>query len=87
MLRRLNETVDPSTVDHSIEDVSRRLERQSQCMPAHLYFQLEELLNWSLEQEVVNQLYALLKKYEGLTDIEREERNISIQMLIDENGA
>ncbi|MCC9625154.1 MULTISPECIES: hypothetical protein [Exiguobacterium] len=83
----MNETVDPSTVDHSIEDVSRRLERQSQCMPAHLYFQLEELLNWSLEQEVVNQLYALLKKYDVLTDIEREERNISIQMLIDENGA
>lgn len=79
--------MDPSTVDHSIEDVSRRLERQSQCMPAHLYFQLEELLNWSLEQEVVNQLYALLKKYDVLTDIEREERNISIQMLIDESGA
>ncbi len=79
--------MDPSTVDHSIEDVSRRLERQSQCMPAHLYFQLEELLNWSLEQEVVNQLYALLKKYDVLTDIEREVRNISIQMLIDENGA
>lgn len=79
--------MDPSTVDHSINDVSRRLERQSQCMPAHLYFQLEELLNWPLEQEVLNQLYALLKKYDVLTDIEREERNISMQMLIDENGA
>ncbi|WP_236634029.1 MULTISPECIES: hypothetical protein [Exiguobacterium] len=83
----MNETVDPSTVDHSLKDVSRRLERQSQCMPAHLYFQLEELLNWSLDQEVMNQLYALLKKYDVLTDIEREERNISIQLLIDENGA
>lgn len=56
-------------------------------MPAHLYFQLEELLHWSLNQEVVNQLYALLKKYDVLTDIEREERNVSIQLLIDENGA
>ncbi|WP_235193424.1 hypothetical protein [Exiguobacterium sp. AB2] len=83
----MNETVDPSTVDHSLKDVSRRLERQSQYMPAHLYFQLEELLNWSLDQEVVNQLYALLKKYDVLTDIEREERNVSIQLLIDENGA
>ncbi|WP_231557577.1 MULTISPECIES: hypothetical protein [Exiguobacterium] len=83
----MNETVDPSTVDHSLKDVSRRLERQSQYMPAHLYFQLEELLQWSLDQQVVNQLYALLKKYDVLTDIEREERNISIQLLIDENGA
>ena len=79
--------MDPSTVDHSLKDVSRSLERQSQYMPAHLYFQLEELLNWSLDQEVVNQLYALLKKYDVLTDIEREERNVSIQLLIDENGA
>ncbi len=79
--------MDPSTVDHSLKDVSRRLECQSQYMPAHLYFQLEELLHWSLDQEVVNQLYALLKKYDVLTDIEREERNVSIQLLIDENGA
>lgn len=79
--------MDPSTVNHSIEDVSRRLERQSQFMPAHLYFQFEELLNWPLDQEIVNQLYVLLKKYDALTDGEREERNANIQLLIDDNGA
>ncbi|WP_114571997.1 hypothetical protein [Exiguobacterium flavidum] len=79
--------MDPSTIDRSIEDVWRRLERQSQCMPAQLYYQFEELLSLPLEQSIINELYIALKKYDILTDIERDERNESIQMLIDENGA
>ena len=79
--------MDPKTADHSNEDVWRRLERQSQWMPAQLYYQFEELLSLHLEQPILNELYQVLKKYDVLTDIERDERNESIQMLIDENGA
>jgi len=56
-------------------------------MPAQLYYQFEELLSLHLEQPILNELYQVLKKYDVLTDIERDERNESIQMLIDENGA
>nr|WP_251136008.1 hypothetical protein [Exiguobacterium sp. s138] len=83
----MRETVDPRTADHSIEDVSRRLERQSQWMPAQLYYQFEELLSLHVDQSILNELYIALKKYDVLTDIERDERNESIQLLIDENGA
>ncbi|HAL00412.1 MAG TPA: hypothetical protein DCP50_05465 [Exiguobacterium sp.] len=79
--------MDPKMADHSIEDVWRRLERQSQWMPAQFYYQFEELLSLHLEQPILNELYQVLKKYDVLTDIERDERNESIQMLIDENGA
>ncbi|EXX86775.1 hypothetical protein BG53_05470 [Paenibacillus darwinianus] len=63
------------SIDHSQEDVIRKLESQQSFLPAHLGETLRQFLKNEHAQQTLNELFHLLKKYDLVSEEEREERN------------
>ncbi len=73
-------------LDHSAEDVRKKLEEQSAYLPPELYERMSQFLKRTQPQETLNQAFHLLKKYDLSTEEERAKRNERIrQMLTSEN--
>ena len=62
-------------IDHSHEDVVKKLESQESFLPKELAAKLDRVLNKDQEQETLNELFHLLKKYDLASESEREARN------------
>lgn len=61
-------------LDHSREDVLKKLESQREFLPSGLYAQTQEYLRQELSQAVLNELFHLLKKYDLISAEEQRER-------------
>jgi hypothetical protein len=72
-------------IDHSVEDVFSKLKSQAEFLPENLYHQLSDFLKNPLSQEILNETFHLLKKYD-LSDVEEQRRrNKAFQGLIKSN--
>lgn len=69
-------------LDHSQEEVLRKLENQSVFLPELLAQELKDFLSSVQEQSTLNEVFHLLKKYDLITDEEREQRNLILLKLI-----
>lgn len=73
------------SIDHSQEDVIKKLESQHDFLPAALYEELESLLKKKHSQEAFNELFHLFKKYDLASKEEQEIRNQKLRQLVNSN--
>lgn len=69
-------------LDHSLQDVKKKLGDQSNFLPANLLQGLDQLLNNDLGQYTLNEVFHLLKKYDLASTEEQRERNQKIEQLL-----
>ncbi|EJR65347.1 hypothetical protein IIO_01531 [Bacillus cereus VD115] len=65
-------------IDHSIEDVMNKLESQKGFLPETLFKDLNGFLQNKHSQEIINEIFHLLKKYDLVSEEERETRNAQL---------
>ena len=70
------------TIDHTLEDVQQKLSEQSAFMPRELVIEVGDSLVEGADQEFLNEIFHLLKKYDLVEEDERLERNIKMKNLI-----
>jgi hypothetical protein len=63
------------TIDHTLGDVKQKLADQSAFMPDELVEAVGDSLNEKADQEFLNEVFHLLKKYDLADKKEQEERN------------
>jgi len=69
-------------LDHSRQDVEKKLEEQSPFLPAELSEKLRAFLQNDLSQAVLNELFHLLKKYDLAPAEERKRREEKLEALL-----
>lgn len=69
-------------IDHSIEDVMNKLESQKSFLPEVIFKELKEFLQGNHSQEILNDVFHLLKKYDLVSEEERETRNTQLLLII-----
>lgn len=69
-------------IDHSIEDVMNKLESQKGFLPETLFKDLNGFLQSKHSQEILNDIFHLLKKYDLVSEEERETRNAQLLLII-----
>lgn len=69
-------------IDHSHEDVIQKLKNQQDFLPEHVAEKLHLFLANDRSQPILNELFHLLKKYDLVSNEEREERNQKFLQLI-----
>jgi len=62
-------------IDHSREDVVKKLKSQELFLPEGLAGKLGSFLKKEHDQETLNELFHLLKKYDLASEAERKERD------------
>lgn len=68
-------------IDHSIEDVQKKLEAQVAFLPEDSVLKSRSFLEKGPTQEQLNELFHLLKKYDLSDEEEQRERNRKITAL------
>ncbi|QRG65106.1 50S ribosomal protein L7ae [Brevibacillus choshinensis] len=69
-------------LDHSVEDVQKKLAEQSPFLPQEKVEQLRAWLETKQSQEGLNELFHLLKKYDLATPEERALREEKMALLL-----
>ncbi|MEC5425533.1 hypothetical protein QGM71_18805 [Virgibacillus sp. C22-A2] len=69
-------------IDHSYEDVMKKLKSQEAFLSVELSVKLHHFLERVHPQETMNELFHLLKKYDLSSKEEQEERNNKMISLI-----
>ncbi|MFD2371533.1 hypothetical protein ACFSO0_16525 [Brevibacillus sp. GCM10020057] len=69
-------------LDHSAEDVQKKLAEQAPFLPQQQAEQLRAWLKVERSQEELNELFHLLKKYDLATQEERKEREAKMALLL-----
>lgn len=69
-------------IDHSIEDVQKKLSEQKPFLPVQLFDTCSEFLKTNQNQSTLNELFHFLKKYDLATDEGKVERNVGIKQLV-----
>lgn len=69
-------------LDHSVEDVQKKLGEQTPFLPQERVEQLQALLETTLSQEKLNELFHLLKKYDLAPPEERARREEKMALLL-----
>ncbi|WP_110928211.1 group-specific protein [Bacillus massiliglaciei] len=70
------------SIDHSLEDVRKKLESQKDFLPEQLLESAGLYLEKQRTQEELNELFHLLKKYDLVTEDERLVRNEKMRALM-----
>ncbi|WP_153731527.1 group-specific protein [Sporosarcina obsidiansis] len=70
------------TIDHTLEDVRKKLEEQQSFLPQELFGKCQRFLDDSLDQTTLNDIFHLLKKYDLASEEVREERNASLRQIV-----
>lgn len=70
-------------IDHSPEDVEKKLESQEPFLPQVLAGKLHQFLTEEQSQETLNEMFHLLKKYDLASESEKEERNQKLTAFTD----
>lgn len=68
-------------LDHTTEDVKKKLTEQSSYLPDDIRERVENLLERPLDQQMLNHVFHLLKKYDLATPEERLERDAKFREL------
>ncbi|RZT21492.1 50S ribosomal protein L7ae [Fictibacillus sp. BK138] len=69
-------------IDHTLEDVKGKLADQTPFMPEELIARVSDSLTEEADQEFLNDVFHLLKKYDLADETEREERNEKLNDLV-----
>lgn len=69
-------------IDHSMEDVMNKLESQKSFLPEVVFKKLKGFLQRNHPQEILNDIFHLLKKYDLVSEEEREKRNTQLLLII-----
>ncbi|MGE5702420.1 MAG: hypothetical protein ACM32O_07830 [Clostridia bacterium] len=69
-------------LDHSVDDVRKKLEEQQPFLPADLVKGMQQILQQSISQEELNELFHLLKKYDLAEEAVRHSRNEQFRQLL-----
>ncbi|EMI9089396.1 group-specific protein [Bacillus cereus] len=69
-------------IDHSMEDVMNKLESQKIFLPEVIFKELKRFLQRNHSQEILNDIFHLLKKYDLVNEKERETRNAQLLLFI-----
>ncbi|HZG16028.1 MAG TPA: hypothetical protein VE710_13565 [Candidatus Bathyarchaeia archaeon] len=69
-------------LDHSQEDVQKKLAEQSSFLPAALADGLKEIVNKQRTQAELNELFHLLKKYDLAPQEERAQRDEQLRRFL-----
>ncbi|MCM3442315.1 hypothetical protein AB3Z07_15335 [Metabacillus halosaccharovorans] len=69
-------------IDHSSEDVKKKLQEQSPFLNTILVEKCLLFLSTDTSQTELNELFHLLKKYDLSTDEEKNVRNRKIEALV-----
>lgn len=62
-------------IDHSVVDVKKKLAEQKAFLPVRISAGLESYITEGLAQDVLNDIFHLLKKYDLASEEERAERD------------
>ncbi|ARD48322.1 group-specific protein [Sporosarcina sp. P33] len=68
-------------IDHTVQDVVQKLTEQQAFMPEELVKSCTSFLDKPLDQETLNEMFHLLKKYDLATGEERAERDYKMLQL------
>jgi len=71
-------------INHSKEDVLKKLESQKEFLPSELYPKIEAFIQTDLPQETLNEVFHLLKKYDLAGEAEQQERNEVFKTMVEE---
>ncbi|MDA2382382.1 hypothetical protein PDN41_11370 [Bacillus cereus] len=69
-------------IDHSIEDVMSKLESQKNFLPEGIFKELKSFLQGNHSQKLLNDVFHLLKKYDLVSEEERETRNAQLLHIL-----
>lgn len=69
-------------LDHSVEDVRKKLQEQQSYLPESIVNKLETFLNEQVDQQMLNELFHLLKKYDLASPDEQATRNDAFLNLL-----
>lgn len=69
-------------IDHSQEDVVKKLDSQKESLSSDSYYVIEGFLARPRSQETLNELFHLLKKYDLASPDEQLERDKKIDELV-----
>ncbi|MGF1433654.1 hypothetical protein ACQUW6_05255 [Bacillus thuringiensis] len=69
-------------IDHSIEDVMNKLESQKNSLPEGTFKELKSFLQGNHSQKLLNDIFHLLKKYDLVSEEERETRNAQLLHIL-----
>ncbi|MFE8699276.1 hypothetical protein ACFYKX_01430 [Cytobacillus sp. FJAT-54145] len=69
-------------LDHSLEDVKSKYESQSEYLPSEMKPLFESFFTKEHTQELLNDVFHLLKKYDLSSNEERETRNRRLYMVL-----
>ncbi|PGN86036.1 group-specific protein [Bacillus cereus] len=69
-------------IDHSIEDVMNKLESQKSFLSEEIFKEVKNFLQGNHSQEILNDVFHLLKKYDLVSEEERETRNNQLLLII-----
>lgn len=69
-------------IDHSHEDVKKKFEEQSPFLPEEAKPLFDQFFTKEHSQDILNQVFHLLKKYDLASEEEKEERNRRIYMVL-----
>ncbi|MGM8364924.1 hypothetical protein ACLIBG_05495 [Virgibacillus sp. W0181] len=69
-------------IDHSVEDVKQKLADQQDHLPDDIYQECKKFLNGEQDQQSLNELFHLLKKYDLASEAEKTKRNEQMMKLI-----
>lgn len=69
-------------IDHTAEDVKKKYESQKEFLPKEMSSLFEQFFAEEHTQEILNDVFHLLKKYDLVSDEERETRNNRLYMVL-----
>lgn len=66
-------------IDHTTEEVRKKLEEQKSYLPLEIYDGVKRMLDVESSQERLNEIFHLLKKYDLAAEDEQLERNTKLR--------
>jgi hypothetical protein len=69
-------------IDHSPEDVKNKYESQAEFLPSDLKPLFDDFFKEEHTQDILNDVFHLLKKYDLASDEEKEARNKRLTMVL-----
>lgn len=70
-------------INHSKEDVLKKLESQKEFLPQELYSKIASFIETNLPQETLNEVFHLLKKYDLAGEAEQQDRNDVLRTMVE----
>lgn len=69
-------------IDHSYEDVKMKFESQKEFLPGEVNGLFEAFFKKEHTQDLLNEVFHLLKKYDLSSDSEKSERNNRLLLVL-----